>query len=104
MAWVELGVAAGVALLGGILWLDQRALLRAMRPRAHPPALARYPSVSVIRPVKGVDVELERTLRSGLEHGYPGAVQTLFTSTTSAIRRCRWSRSRPCTARSCPRG
>jgi ceramide glucosyltransferase len=32
----------------------------------------------VIRPVKGRDVEFEENVRSGLDHGYPGPVQTLF--------------------------
>jgi ceramide glucosyltransferase len=78
MGFVELAVLAGIALLGGLVWREQRALRRAMRPRPRPPALEQYPSISVIRPVKGLDVELDQNLRSALQHGYPGAVQTIF--------------------------
>jgi ceramide glucosyltransferase len=34
--------------------------------------------VTVIRPVKGLDVDLDLNVRSGLDHGYPGEVETLF--------------------------
>ncbi len=75
---MELAILAGVALLGGLVWREQRALLRAMQPRRRPPELEQHPSLSVIRPVKGRDVELDQNLRSALQHGYPGAVQTIF--------------------------
>ena len=66
------------AALGGLLWRDHRSLARAMKPPAPPPRLARYPSVSVIRPIKGLDPELEGNLHAALDHGYPGRVETLF--------------------------
>lgn len=38
----------------------------------------RYPSVSIIRPVKGLDVGAEENFRAALNTGYPGAVETIF--------------------------
>ena len=41
-------------------------------------ALTDYPSLSVIRPIKGLDAGLEDNIRAGFEHGYPGPLETLF--------------------------
>ncbi len=59
--------------------LQQRAALRASRPRS-PAArtLARYPSLTVIRPIRGLDTGAQENIRAALDHGYPGAVETLF--------------------------
>lgn len=38
----------------------------------------RYPSVSIIRPVKGLDVGAEENFRAALNTGYPGDVETIF--------------------------
>lgn len=38
----------------------------------------RYPSVSVIRPVRGLDVGAEDNFRAALDTGYPGEVETIF--------------------------
>jgi len=38
----------------------------------------RYPSVSIIRPVKGLDVGAEDNFRAALNTGYPGRVETIF--------------------------
>lgn len=38
----------------------------------------RYPSVSIIRPVKGLDVGAEENFKAALNTGYPGDVQTIF--------------------------
>ena len=43
-----------------------------------PPGEGARPSVTVIRPLKGLDAGLELNLRAALRHGYPGPVQTLF--------------------------
>jgi ceramide glucosyltransferase len=53
-----------------------RALLR--RDAERPPYLAAYPSVTVVRPVKGVDVEQEDNFRAALDTGYPGEIETIF--------------------------
>ena len=37
-----------------------------------------YPSVSIIRPVKGLDVGAEENFRAALDTGYPGNVETIF--------------------------
>jgi ceramide glucosyltransferase len=37
-----------------------------------------YPSLSVVRPVRGLDVEALDNLRAALDTGYPGPLETLF--------------------------
>lgn len=37
-----------------------------------------YPSVSIIRPVKGLDIGAEENFRAALNTGYPGKVETIF--------------------------
>jgi ceramide glucosyltransferase len=70
-------VAAGVAVLAyEVLW--QRALGRAARVASPRAPRARYPSVSVIRPMRGVDVGAEDNIAAALDPGYPGVVETLF--------------------------
>jgi cellulose synthase/poly-beta-1,6-N-acetylglucosamine synthase-like glycosyltransferase len=53
-------------------------LLRVVRPQPLPPRLDQYPSVSVIRPIRGLDCEVEQNIRAGLDTGYPGRVETIF--------------------------
>ena len=69
-----IGVALTVAFL---VW--QRDLSRARR-RPEPPRkkLWHYPSVSVIRPVRGADVGARENFEAALDTGYPGEVETLF--------------------------
>lgn len=74
----QLSIVAGAAALGGLAWRDHVVLARAMAPRPRPPRLSDYPSVTVIRPIKGLDADLELNVRAGLDHGYPGDVETLF--------------------------
>ncbi|MEN8183305.1 MAG: glycosyltransferase [Myxococcota bacterium] len=52
--------------------------MRALSPRQGPAPLEAYPSITVIRPVKGLDSGAAENMRAGLDPGYPGAVQTLF--------------------------
>lgn len=73
-----LSILAGAGALGLLVWRDHRVLATAMAPRPRPPRLDAYPSVTVIRPIKGLDTELERNVRAGLDHGYPGEVETFF--------------------------
>lgn len=40
--------------------------------------LEHYPSVSVIRPIKGKDVGMHENIKAAFEHDYPGVVETLF--------------------------
>jgi ceramide glucosyltransferase len=72
-----------VALLGVIVIVDiawsHRQLARAVRwQRAASPRPARYPSITVIRPVRGRDVDAEKNFAAALDTGYPGEVETLF--------------------------
>lgn len=57
-----------------------RRTVRALRLRdgQHPGSLASCPPVTVIRPVKGVDVEQEDNFHAALETGYTGDLETLF--------------------------
>lgn len=67
----------GAALVCG-LWLLHRMLARAIVLRPDPAELHDHPSVSVIRPIKGMDAEVEANVQAALEHGYPGEVETIF--------------------------
>ena len=48
------------------------------RERERPPPLDDYPSVTVIRPVKGADVEQRENFAAALDNGYPGEIETVF--------------------------
>ncbi|MGN6105549.1 MAG: glycosyltransferase [Kofleriaceae bacterium] len=75
-SWV-LG-AIGVALLVDLaLWhrAFARALTRARVPARRPD---RYASITVIRPVRGLDVDAAENFRAALATTYPGEVETLF--------------------------
>jgi ceramide glucosyltransferase len=52
-----------------------RSIAEAQRPRRR---LTRFPSVSVIRPVRGADVGAAENYAAALDTGYPGEVETLF--------------------------
>ena len=69
-----IGIALTVAF---VAW--QRDLARAQR-RPEPPRkpLWHYPSVSIIRPVRGADVGARENFEAALDTGYPGDVETLF--------------------------
>lgn len=61
----------GALLLFSAIWSHWELVAR-MRPPALPPRLARYPSLTVIRPIKGLDCEAEENLRAALEMEYQG--------------------------------
>ncbi len=50
----------------------------AIRRRPNPPEPSRYPSLSVIRPIKGNDHGMEENLRAAFRHNYPAEVEILF--------------------------
>jgi ceramide glucosyltransferase len=59
--------------------INHRQLRRAIdnaRQSNRPPRA--YPSISVIRPVRGADVGAEDNYRAALDNGYPGEIETLF--------------------------
>jgi ceramide glucosyltransferase len=68
----------GVLVLADVGWSHRRLLraVREARPRRVP--LARYPSITVIRPVRGRDVEAAANFAAALDTGYPGEVETIF--------------------------
>jgi len=70
-----LAIAAGLLLE---VWRSHRSLRRSMDAGPVPPRLKDYPSVTVIRPIRGVDAGLDVNLREALDNGYPGSVDTLF--------------------------
>jgi ceramide glucosyltransferase len=71
-------VLVGVALLVDVAaW--HRRLARALAREAVPARRVEpYPSISVIRPVRGLDVGAEDNFRAALVTSYPGEVETLF--------------------------
>lgn len=71
-------VFVGIALLLDVAaWHRRFARALARAPVPARPA-APYPSISVIRPVRGLDVGAEENFRAALETSYPGEVETLF--------------------------
>ena len=42
------------------------------------PILQQFPSVSLIRPIKGLDYQIEENVRAALNHGYPGNIEIIF--------------------------
>jgi ceramide glucosyltransferase len=69
---------AGTALFGAAVVLHFVFARALRRPEVRHPAPARYPSITVIRPVRGRDVDAERNFAAALETGYPGPVETIF--------------------------
>jgi len=53
-------------------------LRRGLEGRLRPSRLITYPSVSVIRPIKGLDAGAVDNIAAALDHGYPGPVETIF--------------------------
>jgi ceramide glucosyltransferase len=53
-------------------------LARNLDPSARSHEPLRYPSLTVIRPIRGLDVEAIENLRAALDTGYPGECETLF--------------------------
>ncbi len=70
-----------IAVAAGLLFELLRShlvLRRALGSRAESKRLANYPSVTVIRPIKGLDAGADDNIQAALDHGYPGRVETLF--------------------------
>ncbi len=40
--------------------------------------LSQFPSISVIRPVRGADVGAAENYAAALDNGYPGTIETIF--------------------------
>jgi len=69
-------------LLGGVLLLQVLVthfqLRRSLGAERPPWPLPSYPTVTVIRPVKGLDVGARENIRAAFDTGYPGWVETIF--------------------------
>lgn len=59
-------------------WHFHRLQRAAIRPTARFRKLDVYPSLTVIRPIKGLDAGAEENLRAALDNGYPGPIESLF--------------------------
>jgi len=75
---VDLIAFTGGLALVALAWRGHRTLSDALEPRPGPEPLDHHPSVTVIRPIKGLDPDVLENLRAGLDHGYPGSVETIF--------------------------
>jgi ceramide glucosyltransferase len=67
----------GLALVA-LVWYLHLKLRGAVQPAAAGVPLAGYPPLTVIRPIRGLDVGARENLRAALDHGYPGRVTTYF--------------------------
>lgn len=70
-------IIIGLVLLAEVL-RQHRSLARALENGRDMPRPERYPSVTVIRPIKGMDFGAEENIRAAFEHGYRGKVQIIF--------------------------
>ena len=70
-------LATGALLVSYLLWSSYRQLRALGDSRASKP-LPRYPSVTVIRPIRGLDAGAEQNIPAALDNGYPGRVETIF--------------------------
>lgn len=59
-------------------WHFHRLQRAALRPAARFRRLDSYPSLTVVRPIKGLDAGARENLRAALDNGYPGPIETLF--------------------------
>jgi ceramide glucosyltransferase len=74
---VSIFIGIGLVLLAEVL-RQHHSLARALENRRDMPRPERYPSVTVIRPIKGLDFGAEENIRTAFEHGYRGRVQIIF--------------------------
>jgi ceramide glucosyltransferase len=75
-------LAAAVTIIGfvlvGFVWILHLRLRGAVRPSVPPPPRLAYPPLTVIRPIRGLDVGAAENIGAALDHGYPGRVRTFF--------------------------
>jgi ceramide glucosyltransferase len=78
MTFTVLALVMSVLVLLEIV-LNFRQQSRGIAEQRRPsPRLPQYPSLSVIRPIKGADVGAAENFAAALDNGYPGEVETLF--------------------------
>ncbi len=67
------------ALLALLIFLGHVQMARAiLRPPIPPPRLQHYPTVTVIRPIRGLDIGARENAEALLDQAYPGEQETLF--------------------------
>ena len=64
--------------LVALVWILHLGLRMAVRATPAVPPLDAYPPLTVIRPIRGLDVGARENIHAALAHGYPGSVRTLF--------------------------
>ena len=86
----SLTILLGLLLLAATVWdhfrlrralLEQNFAARTSRLRsamARKPGDHRWPSITVVRPVRGLDVDAAKNLAAALDNDYPGEVETIF--------------------------
>jgi ceramide glucosyltransferase len=78
-SWLPIAFAALGTGLFIAIWIDHLRLWRAVfRPPVPPRRRESYPSITVIRPIRGLDAGCKENTVALLEQVYPGEVQTLF--------------------------
>ena len=74
----EFALTSAVFILLAWVWGFYFWQRRALQHRPAPREPAQYPSVSVIRPIKGLDTGIEENLRAAFHGAYPGDAEILF--------------------------
>lgn len=67
-----------LGLLLAWVWFFYAMQRIAIRQQIEPKIPKNYPTLTVIRPIKGIDSGLRENVIAGFEDHYPGAIQTLF--------------------------
>lgn len=77
-----MSIDAALPLVGLVVlieaWHFHRLQRAALRPSERFRRLDAYPSLTVVRPIKGLDAGARENLRAALDNGYPGPIETLF--------------------------
>lgn len=60
-----------------VVWSIHRRLARSAAP-PRPVQMESYPSITIVRPIRGLDVGAEQNIDAALDHGYPGQADVLF--------------------------
>jgi ceramide glucosyltransferase len=76
--YIELALGAAALVLLFETWRSHRRQRAAIKQADAPAPQKSYPSISVIRPIKGLDAGVAENFKAALDHGYPGEVETLF--------------------------
>jgi ceramide glucosyltransferase len=75
---ITLPILIVLGLLLAWVWAFYAMQRLAIRQQVEPQAPSNYPTLTVIRPIKGVDTGLRENVIAGFEDEYPGALETLF--------------------------